>query len=195
MPDKLLRDRQRGGVRDGGRGSRQVLPRQCDESFLSKWLLLLPGRQRWVLLQRRRGGRRQPRHAAAVLRCGASRTAGSSTARVDDGSSLGCTRATMGCTRATSGYSRANIGDSRGTLGYTRATMWYTRGTMGARKYPASGRKEALDAAHGWMDAHGLSAWALQLLSRRRRGALGTPPTAWGTHRVLTTCTTSCVDY
>ena len=28
------------GVRDGGHGCRQVLPRQCDESFLSKRLLL-----------------------------------------------------------------------------------------------------------------------------------------------------------
>ncbi len=114
----------------------------------------------------------------------------------------------LGYSRATIGHSRATIGHSRAAIGYSRATMGYTRGTIevltgyygvhtgyyGARKYPASELKEALDAAHSWMDAHGLSAWARELLRRRRGRALGTPPTAGGTHRVLTTCTTSCVD-
>ncbi len=107
---------------------------------------------------------------------------------VDDSSSLGYSRATMG-------YSRATMGYTRGTMGYSRATMGYTRGFIAARKYPASGLKEALDAALGWMDAHGLPAWARELLRSHARSALGTPPTAGGTHRVLTACTTPSVDY
>jgi hypothetical protein len=79
VPDKLLRDRQRGGVRDCGHGSRGGLLRQSDGSVPPKRLLLLPALWR-VLLQRRRGRRRRPRHAAAVLRCGQSRTAGPGTA-------------------------------------------------------------------------------------------------------------------
>jgi hypothetical protein len=90
---------------------------------------------------------------------------------VEDSSALGCSRATMG-------YSRATIGHTWGTIGVLTGYHGVHTGYSGARKYPASGRKEALDAAHGWLDAHSLSAWARELLRRRRRRILGTPPTA-----------------
>ncbi len=53
---------------------------------------------------------------------------------------------------------RVLTGNSRGTMGRSRGTVGSSRGTIGAHKYRAAARKEALDAAHGWMRAASLAA-------------------------------------
>ncbi len=61
--------------------------------------------------------------------------------------------------------------------GYSQGTMGYSKGTMGALKYSASGLKEALDAAHGWMRPASLCG-----LERGREGVEGV---LWVLHRPL----------
>ena len=47
-----------------------------------------------------------------------------------------------------------------GVLQGNHGVLTGSRGTIKSHKYVAWELKEALEAAHGWMDAHGLSAWA-----------------------------------
>ena len=68
-----------------------------------------------------------------------------------------------------------------GVLQGNHGVLTGSRGTIQSHKYVAWELKEALEAAHGWMDAEYLSAWARELLRRHARSALGTPPSA-GVH-------------
>jgi hypothetical protein len=81
--------------------------------------------------------------------------------------------------------------DASSLLGYSRATMGPLKVLVGYH-YPASGLKEALDAAHGWMRTTSLP--GVESCSEGLTGVL------WVLHRplgvligLLPTCTTSCV--